>query len=114
MLFWITSDYEAVGLPMIGIDDEQDRLSDLIDAWLTPRPAWGFETYPVEEKPGFVVLALHVQQGDEPPYGIGTKSLPTRYYIRHAGRSVPAQPNELRQLARLRPPVDQLGARPVG
>ena len=111
LLFGITKDYETVGMVVSSLDDAQDRVSDLIDAWVTPRPLWTFETYRIDGKPGYVVLALHVQQGTEPPYGIGTQSVPTRYYVRHAGRSVPAHPNELRELARTRPAGDPPGLR---
>jgi predicted HTH transcriptional regulator len=104
LLFGITNEYEVIGVPGANIANEEDRISDLIDDWVSPRPAWRFEVYPVANKPGFVVLALHVAQGTEPPYATGTKNVPIQYYVRHASRSVPARPNELRSLARSRPP----------
>lgn len=113
LLFGITNEYEAIGVPGADIAAQQDRLSDLIDDWVSTRPTWEFEVYPVSDKPGRVVLALHVSQGPEPPYATGTKNVPAQYYVRHASRSVPARPNELRGLARTRPPQPQ-PSRPFG
>jgi hypothetical protein len=104
LLFGITKEYEVIGVPGANIANEEDRISDLIDDWVSPRPTWRLEVYPVANKAGFVVLALHVTQGTEPPYATGTKNVPIQYYVRHASRSVPARPNELRSLARSRPP----------
>jgi hypothetical protein len=113
LLFGITKEYEVIGVPGANIATDEDRISDLIDDWVSPRPTWRFEVYPVSDKPGFVVLALHVEQGAEPPYATGTKNVPSQYYVRHASRSVPARPNELRSLARSRPPQAQ-PANPFG
>lgn len=105
ILFGITKEYEVIGVDRLRLDDDKDRLSDLIDSWVSPRPGWDFYIYPVEQQPGRVVLALNIKPGEEPPYSIGTKNVPTQYYVRHAARSVPARPEELRNIARERPPV---------
>jgi hypothetical protein len=112
ILFGITKEYEVIGIDASDSDNDRDRLSDLIDDWVSPRPRWGFETYPLDDRASRVVLALVVQPGTEPPYSIGTKNVPTQYYVRHAGRSVPARPDELRGLARGRPPIAAPGHPP--
>jgi hypothetical protein len=106
LLFGISDEYEAVGVPMQTIDDEKDRISDLIDAWVSPSPTWTFEIYPLMGAPDRVVLALQVGIGNEPPYATGTLNTPSQYYVRHAARSVPARPGELRGLARSRPSAE--------
>jgi hypothetical protein len=103
LLFGITKEDEVIGVDRAGVDDDEDRLSDLIDRWVSPRPHWNFFVYSIDELPDRVVLALQVATGGEPPYAIGTNSMPPQYYVRHAARSVPAHPAELRALARGRP-----------
>ena len=58
LLFGITDEYETTGIQEAAVAGIQDRISDLIDRWVSPRPTWSFEIYPIDKVPGSVVLAL--------------------------------------------------------
>lgn len=106
LFFGINNRYEAEGLREADIPKFQDSVSDLIDAWVQPRPTWGFDLLEIPGSRYRAVVELIVNPGDWPPYGVGTTRRSLRYYVRHAARSVPARPDEVRALARSRPPSE--------
>jgi len=109
IIFGVTNDELIVGVDRQTLRKDQDRLSNLVSSWVEPRPAYAFETYPVESRSGRVVLALVVSSGSEPPYGAGRSNEARTCYVRHNARSVPATPTEIRALARSRPPIPHRG-----
>jgi hypothetical protein len=106
LYFGINKRYEATGIRDTDAPDFQDSVSDLIDDWVHPTPTWTFDLVDIPGSRSRVVVALNVSPGDVPPYGIGTTSRSLRYYVRHAARSLPARPDEVRALARSRPPSE--------
>jgi len=109
LFFGINKRYEVIGLPEAEVPRFQDSVSDLIDDWVHPAPAWAFDLLTVPGSHSRVVVELVVSSGDWPPYGVGTTRRSLRYYVRHAARSVPARPDEVRALARSRPPSERPG-----
>lgn len=106
LFFGINKRYEVVGLRVDDVPSFQDSLSDVIDDWVHPSPSWTFDLLEVPKSRSRVVVELIVNPGTWPPYGIGTTRKSLRYYVRHGARSVPARPDEVRELARSRPPVE--------
>jgi len=109
LFFGINSRYEVVGLPEDDVPKFQDSVSDLIDDWVHPAPSWTFDVLAVPGSRSRVVVELIVSPGDWPPYAVGTTRRSMRYYVRLAARSVPARQDEVRDLARARPPSEPTG-----
>jgi hypothetical protein len=107
--FGINKRYEVTGLSESAVPKFQDSVSDMIDDWVHPAPAWAFDLLTVQGRHSRLVVELRVSPGDSPPYGVGTTRRSLRYYVRHAARSVPARPDEVRALARSRPPSEPPG-----
>lgn len=110
LFFGINKRYEVTGLPESDVPKFQDSVSDLIDDWVHPAPGWAFDLLSVPGSRSREVVELMVSPGDWPPYGVGTTRRSLRYYVRHAARSVPARPDEVRALARSRPPSEPPGS----
>lgn len=109
LFFGINKRYDALGLREDDVPKFQDSVSDLIDDWVHPAPVWAFDLLTIPGSRSRVVVELIVSPGDWPPYGVGTTSRSLRYYVRHAARSLPARPDEVRVLARSRPPSEPPG-----
>jgi hypothetical protein len=109
VFFGINKRYEVIGLSEGAIPKFQDSVSDMIDDWVHPAPAWAFDLLTVQGSHSRLVVELMVSPGAWPPYGVGTTRRSLRYYVRHAARSLPARPDEVRALARSRPPSEPPG-----
>ena len=113
MVFGIDPDEATV----TGLGDEdprklRDHLYALVHRAVVPSPEVRVEHYQVDGK---TILVLHVSPGTVPPYGIavdkGSRDKP-EFYIRRGSSTYPAQPGELREAARSRPPLaDQVQRR---
>jgi len=106
-------------LTVTGLGDEdprklRDHLYALIHGAVVPSPEVLVEHYHVDGK---TILVLHVSQGPAPPYGIavdkGSRNKP-EFYVRRGSSSYPAQPGELREMARSRPPLSEHIQTPLG
>ena len=101
-------------MTVTGLDGEdptrlRDQLYDLIHRSVIPPPAATIGHYQVN---GRTVLVLGVEPGQVPPYGIavdkGSRDKP-EFYIRRGASTYPAQPGDLREAARSRPPAQAPG-----
>lgn len=110
LFFGINKRYEVIGIREQNVQELEDNLSNLIDDWVHPAPLWSFDLLTVPRARTRFVVELIVNAGEWPPYAVGTMRRNMRYYVRHAGRSLPARPDEVRALGRSRPPE----APPVG
>lgn len=102
-------------LTVTGLDGEprklRDQLYDLVNRIVIPPPP---VTADCHEADGQTILVLGVGPGPDPPYGIavdkGSRDKP-EFYIRRGASTYPAQPADLRQAARSRPPPEPAGRR---
>lgn len=100
LLFGIDDDYNLTGLPAVEANRLIDRLSELVDAWVEPAPAYAFEVLPIEGT-AMVVIELIVSSGTE-LFGSSKPNQLRRVYVRHHSRSVPARVREIEALVRSR------------
>jgi len=111
ILFGVADDGEVVGLSREGAAPKtQDAITNLVRTVVAPLPLYSIATYDVEDRPEQVVLVLTVKPGASPPYGVepGNPS----YYVRRGATTFPASADQVRALARSRPPADQVNASP--
>jgi hypothetical protein len=106
IFFGINKRYEVLGLREEEVPAFEDTVSDMIDDWVHPAPSWNFDIVEIPGSRTRVVVELIVQPGAWLPYAIGTTRKNLRYYVRHYARSVPARQDEVRALARSRPPTE--------
>lgn len=113
LLFGVEDDGAIAGLPAM-MDDRKarDTVTQFVTSMVTPPPRISFETIPVEGDSTEVVLVLIVQPGSEPPYGVNPAH--PRYYIRRGATTFEASADQVRALARSRPPSDQIHGGPFG
>jgi hypothetical protein len=83
----------------------RDTVTQFLTSTLTPLPQFSFEAIQVGGDPMGVVLVLIVKPGTEPPYGVDPAH--PRYYIRRGATTFEASADQVRALARSRPPADQ-------
>ena len=100
VLFGVSDDGNLVGVVAIGRTTAQERLTDLVRAWVDPLPSFAVEV--IETKEGGAVIALHVEGGTNPPYGVGTTATATTYYVRRGSTTFAVSPSELGALIRSR------------
>jgi hypothetical protein len=103
-------------LTVVGLGDDdpkklRDRLYDLVHRTVVPPPDVIIGPYTVD---GRTILVMEVMPGPTPPYGIaadkGSRDKP-EFYVRRGSSTYPAQPADLRQAARSRPPADVASGR---
>lgn len=85
----------AVRLLEADIDREKDRVINMIRDTVVPQPTFRITSCKMKGKP---VVALFVEEGDSPPYGL----YPDKpvYYIRRGTTTFPANQAEVRAFAR--------------
>jgi hypothetical protein len=97
IVFGIESDEATVcGLEDIDPLRERDRLTQLARSMVTPAPKVEVRQYELDGK---TLLALTVESGANPPYGItmpGKKDKPIEFYVRRGATTFPARPEEIR------------------
>jgi len=104
ILFGVRDDGEVVGLLKSDTDGRtKDRVTNLVRGNMAPLPDFSVELYDVDDKPDKMVLVLHVEAGPAPPYGV--KPGNPSYYLRRGATTFPASADQLRALARSRPPM---------
>lgn len=105
VLFGVEDDGTVVGLGDTDGQTSCDTVARFVSSLVTPIPGFRVNTVAVDTDGSPVrVLVLTVDQGGEPPYGV-TPANP-RYYIRRGATTFPASSDQVRALARSRPPSD--------
>lgn len=102
ILFGIDDDHELVGVPAAIVDRSKDQVTQMVGAWVEPRPDISFEMLPLDENS--VVLELIVMPG----VGLHGCAQPGRVaapYIRVNAISVKARPHEIERIVRERTSV---------
>lgn len=113
VLFGIEDDGTIIGLPLdTDIRKSLDTVTRFVASKVTPLPSYSVGAIEFDEEPGKVVLVLTVDSGSEPPYGVNPAN--PQYYIRRGATTFPASADQVRALARSRPPVDQAYESPYG
>jgi hypothetical protein len=93
----------VVGLEVDDPTLSRDRLGQMICSQVTPKPQFQSDYYTIGDK---TVLAVRVEAGTSPPYGLtpdsGSRDKP-EFYVRRGANTLYAHPSDLRQtvLARL-------------
>jgi hypothetical protein len=113
VLFGVQDDGTIIGLPATTDEgDARDTVTRFVTSTVTPLPHFSIETIRFGGDPAGVVMVLTVQSGSEPPYGVSPAN--PQYYVRRGATTFPASADQVRALARSRPPADQTGGSPYG
>jgi hypothetical protein len=99
VLFGVDSDEATIVGVIEDLADARDRLTNIVTGNLTAIPEIEVREFVTEQGR---VLGLFVDRGDETPYGVD--KLNPRYYIRANATTLPATAEQVRRLARSRPP----------
>ncbi len=108
ILFGINRDETTVtGLAGEDVNGLRDRLVNLVRAAVVPMPQVTVTPYTIDGK---LILALDVEPGQSPPYGLisspDTRDKPD-FYVRRGASTYPAQPGELREATLANQPTEQ-------
>jgi hypothetical protein len=106
ILFGVADDGEVVGIEGGDVGRQtRDTITDLVRSQVTPLPPFKVETYPIDAKQDRLIVVLAIGQGPLPPYGFDPAK--PVYYVRRGATTFPASSDQIRALARSRPPADQ-------
>lgn len=104
VLFGVEDDGSVVGIVSDDLRTACDMVTRFVADTVAPRVQFTVTTVPVELAEGrTVVIVLAVHQGSDPPYGVNPAD--PRYYIRRGATTFPASVDQVRSLARSRPPI---------
>lgn len=111
IVFGVNDNGEITGLSPAEVNPAaEDAVTNFIRDLVTPLPEYSLNRYPVEARPDRIVFVVDVGRGDSPPYGIDpAKPL---YFVRRGATTFPASADQVRALARSRPPVDSSASSP--
>jgi hypothetical protein len=110
ILYGVADDGTVPGLDRAESQRAKDAISNFIGDLVTPRPELDdVIVLDTEDDPDRVVLVLPVRQGQMPPYGVLTNGT-VIFYVRRGATTSPATADQVRALARSRPPVDTQSA----
>jgi hypothetical protein len=114
ILFGVTDGGAIVGLSGVDIQKECDTVAQFVSSTVTPVPHFRVARVSEEGNDGSAleVIVLTVDQGDQPPYGIDPAH--PKYYVRRGATTFEASSDQVRALARSRPPADQAYQSPYG
>lgn len=106
ILFGVDDDGNVVGLGTIDVQKARDTVTQFVSSRVTPVPEFAVDGVTVEtgDGDGKLVLVLTVHQGGLPPYGVD--SAHPRYHIRRGATTFEASADQVRALARSRPPAE--------
>lgn len=114
ILFGVMDGGEIVGLS--GVDSQKacDTVAQFVSSTVTPVPQFRVDLVSDESDDGTApeVIVLTVDQGDQPPYGVDPAH--PKYYVRRGATTFEASSDQVRALARSRPPADQVYQSPYG
>lgn len=102
ILFGVSDEGAILGLKDQDLRKAVDRLTTLIGDHVRPRVHFAPELVTINDMP---VLAVTVDPGQEPPYGVGTSDRNLVYYVRRGATSSPASPAEIRAFVRAGMPM---------
>ena len=112
VLFGVQDDGMIIGLPTTTDEKEaRDTVTRFVTSTVTPLPNFSIESVHFEDS-ARVVIVLTVESGGEPPYGVSPAN--PQYYVRRGATTFPASADQVRALARSRPPADQANGSPIG
>ena len=102
LLFGVNDDGEIVG---VSADEAIQPDKDTVTRWITDLvdPHLDFSLDIVETEGGPAVLYVEVQEGASPPYGVDPAN--PSYYMRRGATTFPASADDVRTIARTRPPL---------
>jgi hypothetical protein len=114
ILFGVTDGGEIVGLAGVDSQKARDTVTQFVSSTVTPVPDFRVHRVSDEGDNGTAreVIVLTIGQGAQPPYGINPAH--PKYYIRRGGTTFEASSDQVRALARSRPPADQAFQSPYG
>jgi hypothetical protein len=114
ILFGVDNSGAIVGLGEVDIQKECDKVAQFVSSTVTPLPHFRLAWVSEEGNDGSAleVIVLTVDQGDQPPYGVDPAH--PKYYIRRGATTFEASSDQVRALARSRPPADQAYQSPYG
>jgi hypothetical protein len=113
VLFGVQDNGTIVGLPPdTDVSKVLDTVTRFVASKVTPLPSYSVGKIEFDDQTGKVVLVLTVDSGGEPPYGVNPAN--PQYYIRRGATTFPASADQVRALARSRPPADQTYQSPYG
>jgi len=104
LLFGVNDDGRIVGVGVSadrGIPSDKDTVTRWITDLVVPHLAFSLDI--VETEGGLAVLYVEVQEGVSPPYGVDPAN--PSYYIRRGATTFPASADDVRTIARARPPL---------
>lgn len=106
VLFGVDDDGKVVGIGDIDRQESCDTVARFISSIVTPVPGFRVDGVSVDTDAGDArfVLVLTVDQGGQPPYGVNPAH--PRYYIRRGATMFEASSDQVRALARSRPPAE--------
>jgi hypothetical protein len=113
VLFGVDDDGTLVGLPE-GTDAKGacDTVAQFVTSTVTPLPRFSPGLIEFGGERSGVVLVLTVESGSDPPYGVNPAH--PKYYVRRGATTPEALADQVRTLARSRPPADQAYGSPFG
>ncbi len=112
LLFGVDDDGKLLGLPADDVTQhKQDAITQFVKNLVDPLPEFDIEVIALENEKASSVIILNVGSGDSPPYGVKWTATNTKYYVRRGATTFEASQEQVRTLARTRPPVevDQAG-----
>jgi hypothetical protein len=114
ILFGVADGGAIVGLSGVDIQKECDTVAQFVSSTVTPVPHFRVARVSEEGNDGSAldVIVLTVDQGDQPPYGVDPAH--PKYYVRRGATTFEASSDQVRALARSRPPADQAYQSPYG
>ncbi|HUY08009.1 MAG TPA: ATP-binding protein [Candidatus Dormibacteraeota bacterium] len=113
VLFGVRDDGTIIGLPGgSNVKEACDTVTRFVTSMVTPLPDFSIQAVQIEADPPAAVIVLTVESGSEPPYGVQPAN--PQYYVRRGATTFPASADQVRALARSRPPADQGHGSPYG
>lgn len=113
ILFGVENDGAVIGLPSsTDVRKALDMVAQFVKSKVVPLPNYSVKMIEFGDEPVGVVLVLTVDSGNEPPYGVNPAN--PQYYVRRGATTFPASADQVRALARSRPPADQGFESPYG
>lgn len=114
ILFGVTDEGAIVGINGVAAQKECDTLTQFVSSTVTPLPSFRVNRLSDkgDDEKALDIIVLTVDQGDQPPYGVDPAH--PKYYIRRGATTFEASSDQVRALARSRPPADQGYQSPYG
>jgi predicted HTH transcriptional regulator len=96
ILFGIDDDYNVIGIHRSQASRQIDQLGQLIRSWIEPTPSCDFDRLELGDS-DHVVVELTVHPGGR-LHACSKPNEPSRFYVRHHARTVPARAGEVEEI----------------